>query len=149
MLKSLSIRQKQMLIIMATSSAALLLAGAVFVMFEVISVRNSMTENLSSLASVVGENCTAALSFQDPTVARELLGTLSKQPHIVAACVYDQQGRVFESYVRDRASFAFPPPSREERHEFTRDHLQLFRRIEIKGERIGTIYMRSDLGELG
>src|SRR5205814_7565943 len=148
MLKRLSIRQKQMLIIMATSSVALLLAGGAFVLFEVISFRKAMTENLSSLASVVGDNCTAALKFGDRATARELLGTLEKESHFTAACIYDHNGKVFESYLRDQASFQFPPPSAGERHEFTSDYLELFRPIKLKGERIGTIYMRSDLDEL-
>src|SRR5678816_1069461 len=100
MLKRLSIRQKQMLIIMATSSVALLLAGVAFVVYEVISFRGAMTANLSTLASVIGNNSTAALKFQEPATAKELLSTLEQEKHIVAACVYDKDGDVFASYLR-------------------------------------------------
>lgn len=143
MLKRLSIRQKQMVIVMATSSVALLLACGAFVIYEVISFRDAMSDSLSSLASIIGNNCTAALSYNDPGTAREVLNTLDKEPHILAACVYDKEGFIFQSYSRDRKAFVFPPAARTDSHQFLNKRLSLFRRIDLKGERLGTVYVCS------
>src|SRR5256885_10188148 len=141
MLKRLSIRQKQMAIVMATSSVALLLACGAFVIYEVISFRDAMTENLSSLASIIGNNCTAALSYNDARTAREVLNTLEKEPHIVAACVYDKEGFIFQSYVRDQKRFVFPAAARTDSHQFLDKRLSVFRRIDLKGDRLRTVYV--------
>src|SRR3954468_3295890 len=151
MFKRLSIRQKQMAIIMATSSVALLMAGAGFVLYEVLSFRQAMTTSLSSLASVIGNNCTAALDFEVPKEAKEVLSSLSKEPNVVAACVFDNRGRVFESYTRpDATGFKFPNPILTDSHEFSNNRLEVFQRIETRkdGRRVGTIYICSDATEL-
>jgi signal transduction histidine kinase/ActR/RegA family two-component response regulator/HAMP domain-containing protein len=149
MFKRLSIRQKQMAIIMATSLAALLLAGAAFVIYEVISFREAMAGNLSSLASIIGNTSTAALDFNNHEDARDILKSLSKEHHVIAACIYDSRGRLFESYQRDRRPFSFPPPAADS-HQFSNDQLEIFRRIENKkdGSRTGTVYICSDASEL-
>src|SRR5881392_542919 len=149
MLKRLSIRQKQIVVIMATSSVALLLACAAFVIFEIRSFRESMINHLSSLAPLVGNNCTAALTFNDTNAVKEVLGSLTKERHIVAACVYEKHGRVFEAYFRDHKPLVFPPPTTQDTHRFIDKHLEMFRSVEMKDVgRIGTVYLRSDTEEL-
>jgi PAS domain S-box-containing protein len=61
----MSIRRKQMLIIMGTSSVVLLLACAAFSIYEVITFRKAMVQNLSALAEMVGDNTAAALGKTD------------------------------------------------------------------------------------
>src|SRR5258705_10697699 len=127
MFKKLSIRQKQMAIIMATSTVALLMAGTGFVLYEVLLFRQSMTTSLSSIAAIIGDNCTAALDFNTPKEAKDVLNTLSHEQNIVAACVYDSRGRVFESYRRpDASGFAFPRPVITDKHDFTNNRVQTF-----------------------
>src|SRR4051812_25501219 len=150
MFKRLSIRQKQMAIIMATSSAALLLAGAAFIIYEVISFRQAMTGNLSSLGSVIGNNSTAALEFNDPKDAGDILSSLSKEHHVIAACIYDNHGQIFASYLRDKQPFTFPSVAASDSDQFSNSRLEIFRRIEKKknGARAGAVYICSDASEL-
>src|SRR4051812_43288796 len=148
MFKRLSIRQKQMVIIMATSSAALLFACAGFVIYEIISFREALTNNLSSVASVIGNNCTSALHFDDHAAAKDVLNTLGRDHHNIAACIYDKQGRIYESYTRDSKPFDFPRSTLPDSHQFSKKYLDLFRRIDLKGERLGTVYVCSKSEEL-
>src|SRR3954469_4811701 len=150
MFKRLSIRQKQMAIIMATSSAALLLAGAAFIIYEVISFPQAMTGNLSSLGSVIGNNSTAALEFNDPKDANDILSSLSKEHHVIAACIYDNHGQIFASYLRDKQPFTFPSAAASDSDQFSNSRLEIFRRIEKKknGARAGSVYICSDASEL-
>ncbi len=46
-------------------------------------------------AKVLAENVSAALVFEDAKAAGELLGSLRNSPEILAAALYDKQGRVF------------------------------------------------------
>ena len=54
---------------MGTSTAALLLACAAFVGYELSTFRDRIVQEISTLAGVIGENSKAALMFQDPEAA--------------------------------------------------------------------------------
>jgi len=148
--KRLSIRQKQMAILMATSTVALLMAGFGFVVYEVIAFRNAMAINLSSLASIVGENSTAALAYNGRSDATNNLNTLSNERNIVAAGLYDKRGQLFASFPQKKGSnFVFPgQPPGVDRHFFADERLHMFRRIYQKGELEGTLYLCADATEL-
>jgi signal transduction histidine kinase len=147
--RNLSLRRKQTLIIMLTSSVVLLLACSAFVAFDVLMFRREMVESTSSLAEVVGINMTAALDFNDPPSAAQTLAALRGEPNIVLAHVHTRDGRTFATYVRAGAQ---PPPevphSLAARHEFTAKHLYLFRPISQSGERVGSIELVVTLDEL-
>src|SRR5436853_7424605 len=110
MLKALSIKRKLMLIIMLTSSIALLLACAAFVVFELFSFRQSMKDDLSSLAGMVANTSTAALAFNDESAAQEILNSLAEQSHIVRGCIYSRTGEILALYARDNQNFVPPAP---------------------------------------
>ena len=63
--RDLSIRRKLMLIILVTSSVALLLACAAFISFDLYTFRPAKLHDLTTLADIVGSNSTAALAFGD------------------------------------------------------------------------------------
>jgi signal transduction histidine kinase/ActR/RegA family two-component response regulator/HAMP domain-containing protein len=147
MLHRQSIKRKLVLIIMLTSSIALLLAGAAFVVYELISFRQAMKDNLLSMASMVGETSTAALLFDDPATAKDILVSLGQEPHIVAACLYNKDGKPVAWYTRAKKQFSPPSPIADS-YTFTSNDLHLFKQIRHKGERLGTIYIQSDLEEL-
>lgn len=147
MLQKQSIKRKMVLIIMLTSSIALLLAGAAFVVYELISFREDMKDNLLSMASMVGETSSAALDFKDPDTAGEILQALGQEPHIMAACLYGNDGKPLATYSRGNKGF-HPPPPTADAYTFTSNSLHLFKQVRHKGKRIGTIYIQSDLEAL-
>src|ERR1700758_5416164 len=98
------IRQKLLLMVMATTAAALILAGAGIVIVDSILFRDTMQRDLTTLASIVGDNSTAALTFDDPRVATEILSALRARPHVVAACLYQPTGSLFARYSRPGAA---------------------------------------------
>lgn len=130
---------------MLTSSGALVLAGAGFATYEIVLFREGMIRELSVEAEIIGRNSTAALTYGDRSSANEALAALRAEPHIVSACIYSPDGRVFARYGKISG---FPHPTPGDTHTFGRDHLVLFRQILLDGEKIGTIYIRSDLTEL-
>jgi signal transduction histidine kinase/ActR/RegA family two-component response regulator/uncharacterized membrane protein affecting hemolysin expression len=147
MLPKQSIQRKMTVIIMLTSSIALLLAGAAFVFYETISFRQAMKDNLLSMAAMVGDTSTAALEFKDAETAAEILKALGQERHIVAACLYSANGTPIALYTRGNIAFRPPKPLADD-YAFTSNSLKLFRQVHHKGERIGTIYIESDLEAL-
>lgn len=147
--RDISIKRKLVLIIMLTSCVVMLLAGAALLTYELVSFRRSMSRDLAVTAEMIGFNCSAAISFNDPEAAEQTLKGLQAQPHIAAACVYDKAGTVLATYQRAPGVKAvFPAPPADNTHQFSADALELFRKITFAGETIGTIYVISDLDEI-
>ena len=144
-LKTSSIRRKQTLIIMLTSSVALVLACAAFIAYDWVTFRRELTESVTILADAIANNCAAAIDFNDPKAAEETLAALSADHNIVSACIYSRYGRVFAIYRRDAGSAFVPPTVRSASQEFTRDELHLLRPIQQRSVMTGTIFVASDL----
>ena len=68
--------------------------------------RESMRHDLEVLADIFSANSTAALTFNDPTAAKELLATLQAKQHVTAAFLYSADGKPFASYRRDPGGLA-------------------------------------------
>lgn len=144
-----SIQRKQVGIIMLTASVALLLACAGFVLREIVAFRNDMVARLSSMADIVARNCTAALDFNVPKDAQEVLASLGTQPYIVSACLYNKEGQVFATFHRpDMQTDSLPQHAPLPGHVFRRNHLALSRTVFLNQEPVGTLYLKSDLVNL-
>ncbi|MBD3336799.1 MAG: response regulator [Candidatus Eisenbacteria bacterium] len=146
-LKPLSIRHKLTLIIMITSGAALLLSATAVVTYELVSARRQMINGLETLAEVIGDNSTAALVFDDRDSAIEILSSLTAEPTIDGAVIYDSTGEHFASYPQDATP---PAPATLEvgRHRFADGFLHMFHPIMLDGEKVGSLYLRSSTSAL-
>ena len=69
--RSLPVKQKLQLIIMATVCAALVLAGAAVLFYVQFVLRDSLRNDLEILAEIYGSNSTAALTFGDEKAGGE------------------------------------------------------------------------------
>jgi two-component system, NtrC family, sensor kinase len=147
--KDLSIKAKLNLSALVAGGIALLLASAALIVNDANLIRSSKVQQLHALASLLGANSTAALTFDDPAAAKELLSSLSLLPTIDFACIYDSKGQVFATY-RSKEDLNFSPPApRSTGHEFVSgrflDVTQLIVRDE---ERIGTVYLHVSLTDI-
>ena len=138
-----------MLITMASSAMALVLIAASFLIYEDITLRQAMVQDLNTQARLLGEQNTAALSFGDTSRAEETLGSLADRQSIVAACFYSGTNRFAAAYFRagsgDRTAPLHPGP---QGWSFSPGTLAGFQPIQLGGETIGWIYLKSDLAEL-
>ena len=148
-MKSRSIKQKLLLITMVSSTAAVALVAAAFLMLEYFSFRQGMQADFSTLAQIVGDQSTAALTYNDQATAGENLKTLAaKKTGIVAAGLY-LNNSVFVSYhAPGREEFPLPAHPGPEGWQFAGGHLAGFQPVWLNEERIGTVYLCSDLKEL-
>jgi signal transduction histidine kinase len=148
-IRNLSIKSKLRLINMLTVGAALALAILAFIGNDYGAFRKALGSNLSILAEVIGENSTAALSFNDSKSAAKILSGLKGQPHIVSACIYSADGRAFAQYRRKGEVGPFSPPAPQtEGSTFSEGRLKIFHTITLDGQPIGTLYLESDLQEM-
>ena len=134
---------------MLTSVVALLLTSMVYVIYDLITLRQTMLQNITMLSEIIGANSTAALTFNDQKSAEENLEAFKANPHIAASCIYNNEGMVFAKYVRsdmtDRLSL---PAAQDEGYHFGSDYLTMFRRVDLNSKPIGSVYVQYDLEEL-
>jgi len=144
-----SIKQKLILIILCTTGITLLLASVAFVTISVISFRESLIKDLSTLAKVVGINSEGALVFDDRFTAERHLSAFRANTGIVYACIYRADGTVFAAYAASEGGNAVTPPQIQgTSHYFEGDYLFLFQEIHIDEEKIGTVFIQHDLDEI-
>ena len=144
-----SIKRKLTLIIMLTSSIALVLACIAFSVYELQSYRDATTSELATMAQMIGANSIAALTFEDKRVAEDTLSALSVDNRVIAASIYTKDGAIFARYARgDAAGQYVPLVPRPPGTYYEQGHLLLFRTISLRREPLGTIYVRSDLKDL-
>jgi PAS domain S-box-containing protein len=141
-----SIRRKLTRIIMLTSTTAVLLACIAFVVSDFVTLRHGLADDLSTLAQVTGSNSIAALTFADAESAGEVLSALRAKPAVVAAGIYTESGEPFARY-EPNTSITIPPVLKPDGFYDHDDRLELFYGIQLRGKRIGTLYIASDKRE--
>jgi C4-dicarboxylate-specific signal transduction histidine kinase len=150
LLRDVPIQRKLTIISMLTSGLALLVAGLALGAYEQVESRGAMVERVSITASMVADNSSAALTFNDPASAAATLKSLGgEDSHIGGAAIYDEKGKVFAVYRRAGWAGDFEAPAVErEGHRFDGGQLRLFRAINLAGEHAGTVYIQHDLAEM-
>ncbi len=144
------IRRKVVLIIMLTTAGALLLAGVVLIVVDLQSFRREMKTDLKVLADVLARNSTAVVTFGDFQAAAEILAALEAKRPVISAGIYRETGDLLATYRRGEDGWKVRIPLRPGADDavFGKGFLEVFHPIVLNGERIGTVYLRSDLSEL-
>jgi signal transduction histidine kinase len=143
-----SITRKVMTVILVTCGAVLILACGTFVIYERLTHRQAAVRELSTLARVIAANSTAALAFQNPVDATQVLSAVAADPDVVAAAVYDRSGALFAMHQSDQHSGTFPERPGEDGYRFGAANVVLYEPVAIDGRRLGTLYLESSLGDM-
>ena len=144
-----SIRQKLTRIVLVTCGASILLACSAIATYDVATFRRELSSELATVAQITGSNLTAALAFGDAKSAGETLGSLAAQPHIVQACAYLPDGKVFAKYARDGSETVCAQSTPAARQAlFASGQISVSEPIQLNNETLGTIVVKSDLEAL-
>ncbi len=149
-LENLPIRNKLMVMIMAVTLSILLLASLAFISYDIRLAKQSLEQEFSTLARVLGNRSSAALVFDDATLAQDNLLSLEKTPNLVMACVYRIDGGIFAEYsTREQDQDQGFCPSMDRtlgmQTEFDDEFLHVSSLIELEEDNIGFIYLRAEL----
>jgi HAMP domain-containing protein len=135
-------------------SAVVLTAGSVALYsYDMSSARQRLVGQMQELARVVGANSTGALAFNDDSAAGETLRGAAFDPDVRALAILQPDGTVFARYDRDGAvsdpylalaSAATSGPW----HEFDDRGFRALEPITLDFERVGWVYVASDLVSL-
>jgi signal transduction histidine kinase len=143
-----SIKRKVTTVIMRASVAVLLVTVAAFMIYDLVTFRQTMVRNLVTQARTIADNSTGDLAFRNENDAASVLASLRTDSHITAAAIYDAQGKLFVKYPASISDADLPAAPEDQGHQFAKSHLILFQPVVQSGNPLGTLYLQSDLTAL-
>jgi signal transduction histidine kinase/ActR/RegA family two-component response regulator len=132
---------------MLTSSIALILSSASFLIYDLISFRHLLSQDLITQAEIIGYNSAGAMEFKDEPAATATLSALTAKEDIVAAVLYSRDGKMFAHYFRGNKTLPTLLPSRLQKkgYVFEGGYLEVFHDVTLNGEHLGTLFLQSDM----
>src|SRR5262245_39593208 len=108
-LRNISIRTKLILLAGTAVLFALVLSSTGIILNDIAMIRSATVDQLEVQARMMEFNSDGVLAFADQQAAEELLRSMSLQPAVEVACLFDTQNEVFASYTKDsHASLELP-----------------------------------------
>ena len=146
-LQNLSIKRKLTLIMMLTSSIALILSSVGFLIYDLVSFRHLLTQDLMTQAEIIGYNSAGAMEFKDEPAATATLSALTAKEDIITAVLYRPDGKIFAYYFRGKTTLPAYLPShlQGKGYRFKAGYLEVFHDVTLNGERVGTLFLQSDM----
>ena len=143
-----SLHTRMRFMILASSTVALVLASGAFLLHDHYSSRHTMEERIRVLTDLLAPQAAPALQRRDRRAAAEILGRLSATPRIISAALFVDDGPPFARYLRaDAPEEALPARPGQDGLRRDRADLVLVRPAYADGARMGTIFLRLDMGE--
>nr|WP_284503225.1 EAL domain-containing protein [Caballeronia sp. AZ10_KS36] len=91
---------------------ALVVASVVLLLYQAVAFRSALYDDASLQASVIAENVSASLMFDDEASMQDVLRSLGRVPYVESLSVYKSDGRLYTRYAR-------PGVTRDEQEEGT------------------------------
>ncbi len=131
---------------MLTSSIALVLSSASFLIYDLVSFRKLLSQDLTTQAQIIAYNSAAAMAFKDEASAKVTLSALTAKDDIVAAVLYTTDGHMFAHYFRATSPAPLLPNHLQENgYQFDSNYINVFSDVTLSGERLGTLFLQSDM----
>jgi signal transduction histidine kinase len=144
--RKMPIKRKLTALFLVTSGAVLFLTCAAYFAYELVTFRQTIRGQLSTLGAIIAANSTAALAFGNERDAGEILAALKAERHIVAAGLYDRKGKLFSRYPANVSSDALPQAPDRDGYRFEQSYLVGFQPVaQEHNNRLGTLYLKSDM----
>jgi PAS domain S-box-containing protein len=143
-LKDAPIQRKLQSVILLTCITVLLLIVSAYLVLEYYSFRKAESNTVSTLGKVIASNISGALAFDSQKDADEILSALKANPHIVVACLYDKEGKIFVVYPQ-HVNIAYPKSPGIDGYTVANGYIEGFTEVVQENNRLGTLYLKSDL----
>lgn len=147
-LRDAPIQRKLMMVILITSAVVVLLICSAYIIFEYYAFKRSLESQVATLAAITASNSSGALAFDAPQDAYEVLKSLSAEKRIKAASLYNRDGNLFARYPVLAGDSTFPSKPAADGFIFTSNTLEGFVPVLEKKDRIGTLFIRSDMNAM-
>ncbi|HTL17246.1 MAG TPA: PAS domain-containing protein [Patescibacteria group bacterium] len=142
--RNLPIQQKMLVMSLLICGAVLFVAVAILFTFQVLNFRTHFQRDTSTLAVVIANNSTAAIAFKDEQGGAEVVGALKADPAILSASLVLPDHSLFAHFGRLEDSRTLSQFPAQGKSRFIGGDLLITEPVKLKGEQVGTFYLRSD-----
>ena len=144
----LSISKKLVFLITGITATALLLFSIAIIVSGRFLLLERLQKDMEVLAELTAMNSSAAILFEETKGAEKMLANLRSEPSIISAALYKADGNLLSHYIR-RGHKAIPPHHLPDEGTIIFEHsIEIVQSIIIDEEKIGGIYIESDLSQL-
>lgn len=139
--RSMPIGRKFTLLLLAPSITVMVLVVAGLLAFQLRMFRQGFARELSAVADIVGANSVAAVAFNDPKAASEILDTLRATPHVTGAVLTLPDSTVFARYGTLTIE---PSVSAEKQYIRQGADAVMIQPVLLDGRQVATLKLKSD-----
>jgi Bacteriophytochrome (light-regulated signal transduction histidine kinase) len=146
--RNLPIRKRLLRVILVINGVVLTVACTAFFIYEYYNSRKNTLNKVAAIGQIIATNSTAALAFDNKEDATEILMALKAEPHVEMAVLFNEEGKLFCLYRRDSTlplPALAPLPAG---HLFKGSILELATPVMLSNHRLGTLYLRSNMGAM-
>jgi signal transduction histidine kinase/CheY-like chemotaxis protein len=147
-LRNLPVRHKLVVLAMTVAGVAVVMACSCLAIAAGITLRHQLVDRMTSLADVLRDSCAAPLVFGDRDFAKRSLASLSQEPNVRAAHLYDASGRLFASYSEAGAGTAPATAPSDAGTDMDWTSLRLARPVMLDGSQVGTLVLHASFADL-
>ena len=144
-----SLKAKLLIFLMVTTTISLTVACSALVIHDIVTFREMLIRELITQTNLVGQNCAAALAFNDQEIARETLEAFRHQPNIQQATLFTKEGHILARY---GSGDTIPPPNTKSDQAFQAriswQSVEVLNTVSLHQDFLGTLYVRSSLQAL-
>lgn len=142
-LNNIPIQRKLRYIILATCTVALCVASGALFALQFYFFQREFRRDLVAVADVISDISSAAVSFNRPDGARDILQVLKSKPQIISALIVLKNGRIFAAFgdLKRASTIRGTPESGFFEHGGTLTYIEP---IMEDGDQIATLYIHTD-----
>ena len=127
---------------MKVSTAALVAAGVLLILFQFLSQGNALRADMVVQTRLIADSSGAAVAFRDSLAAQGTLNALSASPNINIAGIFDSKGDALATWAKPGIANGAWPPKLEYHQDFGLEHLDVVQPIYLDGREIGHVAVR-------
>ena len=139
------IRRTLMTMLLVACGIVVLVMSLGTIAYELLTIRQSTARALNTIGEMTAANSTAALAFNNPDDAAEVLSALKAERHIVAAALYGPDGALFARYLPSGAPEALPQAPGEVGTRFVHGNVVDVQPVLQGSRKLGMLYIESDM----
>lgn len=139
-----SIRHKTLVIILLTTTVALLVSAVPLLVYEARAYRDFLVRDLTTQADILARISAPSLAFNDPAAAEESLVLLTNRSGIIAGAIYRVDGELFATHQRVGEHVVVPEIPRTPGSEVMDRGMTLFHPVVENNELLGFVYLQAD-----
>lgn len=144
----LTLKRRQMLIIMGVSVSILSITSAAFFYNDIATHKQNIRDNLVTKATFIGANVVPALLSGNQQLTQDALEIAKFDDSILLGVLYDTSKELVASFARPGYMHYLPPALPAEGVFFHNDTASILRPVELQGQLRGWLYLVYDMREL-